>query len=60
MRLNAALASALVSSAALLGHVHAEETEKPAADATSTSVAEKPTFTVCAAACYPSFRLHTC
>lgn len=44
MRFNAALASAVVSSATLLGYVHAEET-KAAPDAT-TSVIEKPTFTV--------------
>ncbi|KAJ9200089.1 hypothetical protein DTO164E3_2781 [Paecilomyces variotii] len=43
MRFNAALASAVVSSATLLGYVHAEET-KAAPDAT-TSVIEKPTFT---------------
>ncbi|KAL2002714.1 hypothetical protein VTN02DRAFT_6145 [Thermoascus thermophilus] len=43
MRFNAALASALVSSATLMGYAHAEEME-PVADAT-TSVAEKPTFT---------------
>lgn len=58
MRFNAALASALVSSATLMGYAHAEETE-PVADAT-TSVAEKPTFTVCSAVYYPSSRLRTC
>lgn len=43
MRFNAALASALVSSAGLMGYVHAED-EVPAADA--TSAVERPTFTV--------------
>lgn len=45
MRINAALASALVSSAGLMGYVHAED-EVPAPDATSSAV-ERPTFTVC-------------
>lgn len=45
MRFNAAFASALVSSASLLGYAHAEESEK-VADSTS-SLANKPTFTVC-------------
>jgi calnexin len=45
MRFNPAFTSALVSSATLLGYAHAEEAEK-AADST-TSLAEKPTFTVC-------------
>lgn len=44
MRVNAALTSALVSSATLMGYAHAEDAE-PKADA--SSVAEKPTFTVC-------------
>jgi calnexin len=43
MRFNAALASALVSSAGLMGYVHAED-EVPAPDA--TSAVERPTFTV--------------
>ena len=43
MRFNAAFTSALVSSASLMGYVHAEEPEQ-APDA--TSLAEKPTFTV--------------
>lgn len=44
MRLNAAFTSALVSSATLMGYAHAEEAEqKPDV----SSVAEKPTFTVC-------------
>jgi calnexin len=42
MRFNAALASALVSSAGLMGYVHAED-EVPAPDA--TSAVERPTFT---------------
>ncbi|KAJ5086753.1 calnexin precursor [Penicillium alfredii] len=42
MRFNAAFASALVSSASLMGYAHAEESE--AADPT-VAVAEKPTFT---------------
>lgn len=45
MRLNAALASAIFSSATLLGYVHADESEA-APDATSTGIA-RPTFTVC-------------
>jgi calnexin len=45
MRFNAALASALFSSATLMGYVQAEETEA-APDATSTAI-ERPTFTVC-------------
>lgn len=45
MRLNAALASALFSSATLMGYVQAEEAEA-APDAT-TAVIERPTFTVC-------------
>lgn len=44
MRFNAALASALVSSAGLMGYVHAED-EVPAPDTTSSAV-ERPTFTV--------------
>jgi hypothetical protein len=44
MRLDGALASALLSSLALFGQVHAEEGTK--SEATS-SVIEKPTFTVC-------------
>lgn len=44
MRFNAALASAVISYATLLGYAHAEETQA-APDAT-TSVIEKPTFTV--------------
>ncbi|KAH8697755.1 calnexin [Talaromyces proteolyticus] len=43
MRFNAALASALVSSAGLMGYVHADE-EVPAPDATTAGV-ERPTFT---------------
>jgi len=44
MRFNSAFTSALVSSATLMGYAHAEEAEqKP----DSSSVAEKPTFTVC-------------
>ncbi|RMJ24940.1 Calnexin [Aspergillus sp. HF37] len=43
MRFNTAFTSALVSSATLLGYAHAEEAEK-APDST-TSLAEKPTFT---------------
>lgn len=44
MRFNTAFTSALVSSASLMGYAHAEEAEnKP----DSSSVAEKPTFTVC-------------
>ena len=44
MRLDGALASALLSSLALVGQAHAEEGTK--SEATS-SVIEKPTFTVC-------------
>lgn len=44
MRFNTAFTSALVSSATLMGYAHAEETEKKP---DSSSVAEKPTFTVC-------------
>ncbi|EED24523.1 calnexin [Talaromyces stipitatus ATCC 10500] len=44
MRFNAALTSALVSSAGLMGHVLADEVEVPAPDATSSSI-ERPTFT---------------
>lgn len=45
MRFNAALTSALVSSATLLGYAHAEESgETP--DSTS-SLVERPAFTVC-------------
>lgn len=43
MRFNAALTSALVSSASIMGYAHAEETEKKPE---TTSLAEKPTFTV--------------
>lgn len=43
MRFNAAVASALVSSATLMGYAHAEEAEK---NPDATSVVEKPTFTV--------------
>lgn len=44
MRFNTALTSALVSSASIMGYAHAEEAEnKP----DSSSVAEKPIFTVC-------------
>lgn len=46
MRFNAAFASALVSSASLMGYAHAEEAEK---QPEVSSVAEKPTFTVCCA-----------
>ncbi|RAL17177.1 calnexin [Aspergillus homomorphus CBS 101889] len=42
MRFNAALTSALVSSASIMGMAHAEETEKKPE---TTSIAEKPTFT---------------
>ncbi|OJZ92263.1 hypothetical protein ASPFODRAFT_39595 [Aspergillus luchuensis CBS 106.47] len=42
MRFNAALTSALVSSASIMGYAHAEETEKKPE---TTSLAEKPTFT---------------
>lgn len=50
MRLNAAFTSALVSSATLMGYAHAEEAEqKPDV----SSVAEKPTFTVCPASVAP-------
>ncbi|KAB8224609.1 Calreticulin family-domain-containing protein [Aspergillus novoparasiticus] len=42
MRFNAAVASALVSSATLMGYAHAEEAEK---NPDATSVVEKPTFT---------------
>lgn len=45
MRFNAALTSALVSSAGLMGHVLADEVEVPAPDATSSAI-ERPTFTV--------------
>jgi hypothetical protein len=45
MRFNAALTSALVSSAGLMGYVLADETEAPAPDATSSGI-ERPTFTV--------------
>ncbi|KAI9828683.1 MAG: hypothetical protein M1832_001786 [Thelocarpon impressellum] len=54
MRLNAVFASALVSSAALLGNVRADDTDDLAADASSSSAAEsssstsaveRPTFT---------------
>ncbi|GAM41818.1 ER-associated protein catabolism-related protein [Talaromyces pinophilus] len=44
MRFNAALTSALVSSAGLMGHVLADEVEVPAPDATSSAI-ERPTFT---------------
>jgi calnexin len=44
MRINAAFTSALVSSATLMGYAHAEEADAQP-DAT-TSLAEKPTFTV--------------
>lgn len=53
MRVNAVLATALYSSAALLGQVRADDTddavESPSAsveETSSTSVIEKPTFTV--------------
>ncbi|PYI30197.1 calnexin precursor [Aspergillus indologenus CBS 114.80] len=42
MRFNAALTSALVSSASIMGMAHADETEKKPE---TTSIAEKPTFT---------------
>ena len=54
MRLNAVLASALFSSATLLGHVRADDSDSilessntPNAESSSTSLAAKPTFTVC-------------
>ena len=52
MRINSALATALYSSALLLGSVRAEDAEKvdssttAVEEATTTSVVEKPTFTV--------------
>ena len=52
MRLNGALATALYSSALLLGSVRADDSEDADSssttveDATTTSVVEKPTFTV--------------
>ena len=53
MRVNAVLATALYSSAALLGQVRADDTDdtlessSPSVEETSTtSVIEKPTFTV--------------
>jgi calnexin len=45
MRFNAALTSALVSSAGLMGHVLADDVDVPAPDATSSAI-ERPTFTV--------------
>ena len=47
MRFNAAFASVLVSSASLLGYVHAEEAEAEAPSSSAAAPAEKPTFTVC-------------
>lgn len=52
MRLNAALASALLSSATLMGYARADETEsssttETSSTSTSTSDIERPTFTVC-------------
>ena len=52
MRFNPAFTSVLVSSATLMGYAHAEEAEH---QADSSSVAEKPTFTVCCAATPPHF-----
>ena len=50
MRLNGVFATALCSSAALLGQVRAEESEDAStttiAESSTTSVIEKPTFTV--------------
>ena len=52
MRFNAAVATALYSFAVLLGQVRAEDVEDESSspttveDATTTSVIEKPTFTV--------------
>lgn len=52
MRFNTAFTSALVSSATLMGYAYAEEAEK---QADSSSVAEKPTFTVSCATATPNF-----
>lgn len=54
MRLNAVLASALFSSATLLGHVRADDSDAilessttSHAESSMTAPAAKPTFTVC-------------
>ena len=55
MRFNAAFASALVSSASLMGYAHAEEAEK---QPDVSSVVEKPTFTVSCASIVPPPQQH--